>query len=45
MLVEVAKPITLVFCILSLYAAFNAAFLGLSIDLHQSRPGSRDLSD
>ena len=35
MLVEVAKPVTLVFCILSLYAVFDAAFLSLSIDLHQ----------
>jgi hypothetical protein len=35
MLVEIAKPITLVFSILSLYAVFDAAFLSLSIDLHQ----------
>ena len=35
MLVEVAKPVTLVLCILSLYAVFNAAFLSLSSDLHQ----------
>jgi hypothetical protein len=35
MLMEVAKPVTLVFCILSLYAVFNAAFLALSINLHQ----------
>ena len=35
MLVEVAKPVTLVFCILSLYAVFSSAFLDLSIDLHQ----------
>jgi disulfide bond formation protein DsbB len=35
MWVEVAKPVTLVFCILSLYAVFDAAFLSLSIDLHQ----------
>jgi hypothetical protein len=35
MLLEVAKPVTLVFCILSLYAVFDAAFLSLSIDLHQ----------
>jgi hypothetical protein len=35
MLLEVAKPVTLVFCILSLCAVFDAAFLSLSIDLHQ----------
>src|ERR1700735_2159329 len=35
MLVEIAKPVTLVFCILSLYAVFDAAFLSLSIDLHE----------
>jgi hypothetical protein len=35
MLMEVAKPVTLIFCILSLYAVFNTAFLGLSIDPHQ----------
>ena len=35
MLLEVAKPVTLVFCILSLYAVFDAAFLSLSNDLHQ----------
>ena len=35
MFVEVAKPVTLVLCILSLYAVFNAAFLSLSSDLHQ----------
>jgi hypothetical protein len=35
MLVEIAKPITLVFSILSLCAVFDAAFLSLSIDLHQ----------
>jgi len=35
MFAEVAKPVTLVFCILSLYAVFNAAFLGLSIDMDQ----------
>ena len=35
MLVEAAKPVTLVFCILSLYAVFSAAFLVPSIDLDQ----------
>jgi hypothetical protein len=35
MFAEVAKPVALVFCILSLYALFNAAFLSLSIDMHQ----------
>ena len=35
MLMEIAKPVTLIFCSLSLYAVFNAAFLGLSIDPHQ----------
>lgn len=35
MFAEVAKPVALVFSILSLYAVFNAAFLGLSIDMHQ----------
>jgi hypothetical protein len=35
MLLEVAKPVTLVFCILSLYAVFSSAFLALSIDLRQ----------
>lgn len=35
MLVEVAKPVTLVFCILGLYAVFSAAFLVPSIDVDQ----------
>jgi hypothetical protein len=35
MFAEVAKPVTLVFCILSLYALFDSAFLALSIDVHQ----------
>jgi hypothetical protein len=35
MLVEVAKPVTLIFCILSLFAVFNAAFLAPSSDLQQ----------
>jgi hypothetical protein len=35
MLVEVAKPVTLVFCILSLYALFHTAFLVPASDMHQ----------
>jgi hypothetical protein len=35
MFAEVAKPITLIFCILSLYSVFDAAFLAVSIDVHQ----------
>jgi hypothetical protein len=35
MLAEVAKPVALVFCILSLYAVFDAAFLGLSVSMQQ----------
>src|ERR1700677_4353329 len=34
MFTEVAKPVTLVFCILSLYAVFYAAFLDFSLDFH-----------
>jgi len=34
MLVEVAKPVTLVFAILSLYAVFSTAFLVPSSDMH-----------
>jgi len=32
---EIAKPITLVFCMVSLYAVFHAAFLVPSVDLDQ----------
>jgi uncharacterized membrane protein YdcZ (DUF606 family) len=35
MFAEVAKPVTLVLCILSLYAVFNAAFLAVSMDMHE----------
>jgi hypothetical protein len=35
MLVEVAKPVTLIFCILSLYALFHTAFLVPASDMHQ----------
>jgi len=35
MFTEVAKPITLVSCILSLFAVFYAAFLDFSLDLHE----------
>ena len=35
MLVEVAKPVTLFFCILSLYAVFNTALLDPSPDMDQ----------
>ena len=35
MLVEIAKPITFVLCILALYALFYAAFLNPSEDLQQ----------
>ncbi|MGA8273095.1 MAG: hypothetical protein WB919_16150 [Candidatus Sulfotelmatobacter sp.] len=35
MLVEVAKPVTLISCILSLYAVFSAAFLTPASDMHQ----------
>ena len=35
MLVEVPKPVTLFFCILSLYAVFNAALLNPSPDMDQ----------
>jgi hypothetical protein len=34
-LVEIAKPVALVSCILSLYAVFHTAFLVPSIDLQQ----------
>jgi hypothetical protein len=33
MLVEIAKPLTLFFCILSLYAVFHAALLNPSVDM------------
>jgi hypothetical protein len=35
MLVEVAKPVALVFSILSLYAVFSTAFLVPSSDMHE----------
>lgn len=35
MLFEVAKPVTLIFCILSLYSVFDVAFLVPSIDTRQ----------
>jgi hypothetical protein len=35
MLIEVAKPVAFVFCILSLYALFHAAFLNPASDLDQ----------
>jgi hypothetical protein len=35
MLIEVAKPVGFVFCILSLYALFHAAFLNPAGDLDQ----------
>jgi hypothetical protein len=35
MLFEVARPVTLIFCILSLYSVFDVAFLVPSIDLRQ----------
>jgi hypothetical protein len=35
MLIEVAKPVVFVFCILSLYALFHAAFLNPASDLDQ----------
>jgi hypothetical protein len=35
MLVEVAKPVTLICCILSLLAVFHTAFLAPSGDMHQ----------
>lgn len=35
MLVEVAKPVTFISCILSLFAVFHTAFLGPSSDMHQ----------
>jgi hypothetical protein len=35
MLVEVAKPVTLISCIISLYAVFHAAFLVPSSDMHE----------
>jgi hypothetical protein len=35
MLVEIAKPVTLIFCILSLWSVFDAAFLAVSIDMNQ----------
>jgi hypothetical protein len=43
MLVEVAKPIALMLCILSLYAVFHAAFLVPASDLHQKISGSLQL--
>ena len=35
MLVEVAKPVTLISCILSLLAVFHTGFLAPSSDMHQ----------
>jgi len=35
MLFEVARPVTLIFCILSLYSVFDVAFLVPSIDMRQ----------
>lgn len=35
MLIEIARPVALLFCILSLYAVFHAAFLVPASDLHQ----------
>jgi hypothetical protein len=35
MLVEAAKPVSLILCILSLYALFHTAFLVPASDLHQ----------
>jgi hypothetical protein len=35
MFVEIAKPVTLVFCILSLYAVFHAAFLSPATNVDQ----------
>jgi hypothetical protein len=35
MFVEIAKPITLVSCILSLYALFHAVFLAPSLGVHR----------
>jgi cation transport ATPase len=35
MFVEFARPVTLVFCILSLYAVFHTAFLSLTQDVDQ----------
>jgi hypothetical protein len=35
MLFEVARPVTLIFCILSLYSVFDVAFLAPSIDMRQ----------
>jgi cation transporter-like permease len=35
MLFEVARPVTLIFCILSLSSVFNVAFLVPSIDMRQ----------
>jgi hypothetical protein len=35
MLLEVARPVTFIFCILSLYSVFDAAFLVPSIDMRQ----------
>ena len=35
MFIEFAKPVSLIFCILSLYAVFHAAFLNPASDLEQ----------
>jgi hypothetical protein len=35
MLVEIAKPVSFIFCILSLYSVFHTAFLVPASDLHQ----------
>ena len=35
MLIELAKPVTFIFCILSLYALFMTAFLVPTSDMHQ----------
>ncbi len=43
MLLEIAKPIALMLCILSLYAVFHAAFLVPASDLHQRISSSLQL--
>jgi hypothetical protein len=43
MLLEAAKPVTFIFCILSLYAVFHSAFLVPASEMPQRIYGSLEL--
>lgn len=43
MLLEATKPVTFIFCILSLYAVFHAAFLVPASEMHQRIYNSLEL--